>query len=554
MAKPRVLVIDDGLAYTQLIATQMPEVSLVTTHYAGRLPDGPAALDWLGLNSDQVDVVLLDVHFDVPDDRLLPLEPGPVSKRTRRLQGVAILREIRKRWPDLPVVLLTAVQDLALAEAAQDVSATALTYFLDASGADTLRIRINSALAETAQPLEDGDVLWGRDPAMRALRQRLAVLARGGLPVLLEGETGTGKSHLARQFIHANSGRRGPFVALDLATIPADLAPALLFGALRGSYTGSAVDRPGAFQEADRGTLFLDEIQNSSMDLQKQLLRVLQHGSVQPLGSSRDIAVDVKIVVASNVALHQAVAEGRFRRDLYMRLSPATRMTVPPLRERQPDLPFILRCLAEQCAKRPAIASLREPLAKALALPTNAPIRLLMGADLKADPQPNALELALPPLAWAALRKHSWPGNMREVAMLIENLVTFTLFAALEALRGGMTLHATRLQIDAALVSELLHAVEPDDSEVQIISNVVPILQIVAPTADPHFAVKLQPADALSEVSASLERQVLQQLFERCDGDFAVMAEQLLGDGQRGRAVRLRMNQLGLKIRDLRHG
>lgn len=554
MAKPRVLVIDDGLAYAQLIATQMPEVALVTTGYAGRLPDGPSALAWLALNSNQVDVVLLDVHFDVADDRLLPLEPGPVSKRTRRLQGVAILREIRKRWPDLPVVLLTALQDLALAEAAQDVSATPLTYFLDASGADTLRIRINTALAETAQPLEDGDVLWGRDPAMRALRQRLAVLARGGLPVLLEGETGTGKSHLARQFIHANSGRRGPFVALDLATIPADLAPALLFGALRGSYTGSAVDRVGAFQEADRGTLFLDEIQNTSPDLQKQLLRVLQHGSVQPLGSSRDIPVDVKIVAASNVALHQAVAEGRFRRDLYMRLSPATRTTVPPLRERQPDLPFILRCLAEQCGKRPAIVSLRDPLAKALALPSSAPIRLLMGADLKADPQPNALELALPPLAWQALRKHSWPGNMREVAMLVENLVTFTLFAALEALRGGMTLHATRLQIDAALVGELLHAVEQDVAETQAISDVVPILQIVAPVQREAFEVDVQPAASFSDLGAALERQILQQLFEKYRGDFSAMALRLLGDAGRARAVRLRMNQLGLKIRDLRHG
>lgn len=536
--QPRVLVIDDGVAYARLLAEQLPEFARIEAGPEGRLADGPAALQWLEGHAGEVDAVLLDVHFEVPEDRLLPLEPGASLRRQRRLQGIAILREIRRRWPMLPVVLLSAAEDLSLADAVHDVSATPVTCFLDAGDADTLRIRLHAAISETGQAVEDGDLLWGRDPAMRTLRSRLAVLAQSGLPVLVEGETGTGKSYLAKHFLHHNSKRRGAFVALDLATVPADLVPAALFGSLRGSYTGATVDRKGAFEEAHGGTLFLDEIQNVAPEVQKQLLAVLQEGVVQPLGSARTVTVDVKIVAASNVPLWQAVQEGRFRRDLYMRLSPATRVEVPPLRNRLHDLPFLLRRMAEQAATKPAVAALREVLARGLGMPKNAAIELVIGTDLGQQPRAGVLELALHKPGLRALAAHDWPGNMRELAMVVENLVTFTLFAAVEAMRAGAPLAATRLAIDTGLVLELLRGEEPSRPK--------------AASAEEGFTITVVPAATLGQVASELERQLLTAIFFRTGGDLEAMAAQLLGDPRRARAVRLRLNQLGLKIKALR--
>ncbi|MBM4341990.1 MAG: sigma-54-dependent Fis family transcriptional regulator [Deltaproteobacteria bacterium] len=532
----RVLLVDDGPRYQQTLAA-LDNVQLLSIDGQLRAPDGKAALDWLDGRRAEVDVVLLDVQFEVPDDRLLPLEVGASPRKTRRFQGVAILREIRRRWPDLPVVLLTEWQDLSLADAAADVSATPVTYFAGAVDADTLRIRIWSARAEATQPLEDQGVLWGRDPAMRALRHRLAVLARGGLPIVLEGETGTGKSHLARAFIHPNSGRRGPFVAIDLATVPAELVPATLFGALRGSYTGSVADRKGAFEVAHKGTLFLDEIQNVPLDIQKQLLRVLQEGRVQPLGAVAETEVDVKLVVAANVALADLVAAGRFRRDLYMRLSPATRVTVPALRDRRQDYALLLRQLTAACAERPAVRALLGEVASGMGLRRGAGLRLVVGADMRHPPAGDALELAMPDAAWRAITQHPFPGNLREMAMLAENLASFTLFSAAEAARAGVELHHGRLQIDSGLVVELL--------------STAPAVEAVAPVDD-RVPVRVAPAATLGQCAVAVERQVMEALFVRCRGDLGAMAELLLGDRGRARAVQLRLNQLGLSVRHLR--
>lgn len=540
--RPRVLLIDDGATYEALLKA-LTDVTLAQVDGKGRAHDGPAALAWLAFHRAEVDIVLLDVHFDVADDRLLTLDVAATPRKTRRFQGVAILREIRKTWPDLPVLLLTELQDLSLAEAAHDVSATPVTYFLGAGDTDALRIRIFAALAEAAQPLEDDGIFWGRDPTMRALRHRLAVLARGGLPVVLEGETGTGKSHLARLFVHKNSGRSGPFMALDLATVPQELIPAMLFGALRGSYTGSVVDRKGAFEAAHRGTLFLDEIQNTSADVQKQLLRVLQEGRVQPLGAVQEVTVDVKLVVAANVTLADAVVAGRFRHDLYMRLSPATRVVVPPLRARRTDFALLMRQLAATSATRAGVRDLANEVRKALNLPLLAPLRLIIGSDLRSKPEAGTLEFGLHDAAWRTIAAHSFPGNLREMAMLAENLVAFTLFSAAEALRSGIELSQTRLQIDSGLVAELLEKSIAAPADSHSGSSVDTVNQ---------FAVTLAAGPTLSQVAVDLERQVMQALFAQCNGDFAAMAERLLGDPQRARAVRLRFNQLGLSARQLR--
>lgn len=541
--RPRLLVVDDGLTYARLVAGRMPEFELI--HPPGepepRLPDGLAALEYLRRNAAEVDLVLLDMHFDVPPERLLSLSESAGARRTRRFQGVAILREIRARHAGLPVVLLTEQGDLSLVDAAGDLAAQSMTYFLDGDDLDALRIRINAALQEASLSLEEAQILWGRDPALRAVRRRLAVLALGRMPVILEGETGTGKSFLAEHFLHAHSGRKGPFVTLDLATIPTDLIAAHLFGAVRGAYTGAVADRKGVFELAHRGTLFIDEVQNVPLEVQKQLLLVLQDGRVRPVGSAREIDVDVKVVAASNTPIADAVSAGRFRPDLYMRLSPPTRVVVPPLRERPDDLPFLARRFCERAAQEPEIAELRDQVAGAVGLPAGVPVELSLGRGSRSGgPSDGSLEIALPDPTWKQLRRHQWPGNVRELQMVLHNVVSFTLVAAADAVRAGLSLSSPRLQVDPGLVGRLLEG-----------SAGLGPRTAAAPVGGDGLRVEIQPASTLKAVASSVERQYFLALFRETGHDFAKMAEILLGDRAKSRAVRLRFNQLGLKVREL---
>jgi two-component system nitrogen regulation response regulator GlnG len=481
------------------------------------------------------------MHFDVDEARLLPLEAGASARRTRRFQGVAILRRIRARWPELPVVLLTAEEDLSLIDADAELASHSMTYVLDGDDIDALRIRIHGALADRALAPDDAGVLWGRDPQMLALRRRLAMLARGSMPLILEGETGTGKSYLAERFVHKHSGRSGHFVVLDLSTVPRDLLPAQLFGVLRGAYTGAVADRKGVFEAAHRGTLFLDEVHNASLETQKQLLLVLQDRRVRPLGGTRELPVDVKVIAASNIRLEQAVADGRFRSDLYMRLSPATRVEIPPLRARPSDLRYLAARFAELAVAEHDLSELRARLASALGLARDAALVLRFERDAKHADQ---LALQLPQAAWKLLEAHAWPGNLRELASVMQNIVTFTLVAAVDALAAGLAMKSQRLQVDPGLVSALLAGSRA-------------LGKPAAPETEPHanaagLRVQLHAGGTLNAVAKDVERQYMLALFSASSGSFSDMAQTLLGDKTRTRAIRLRFNQLGLKVRALR--
>lgn len=549
--QPRILIIDDGDMFARLVHSKMPEIQLVgpdggdeslgadAVHYP-RIDNGPEALAYLKDHASSVDVILLDVNFDIPEENLLSLGEGYDLKKTRRYQGLAILKALRSQFPAIPVVLLTSEEDLAPAGLSLELSSQSMTYLLDAGDVDALRIRINAALREADLGLEESGILWGADPSMRALRRRMAVVARGPMPVILEGETGTGKTYLAERFIHRNSDRRGPFVTLDLSTVPQDLVSATLFGALRGSYTGSVSDQKGVFQLAHRGTLFIDEIQNASLDVQKQLLLVLQEGRVRPIGASREVDVDVKVIVASNSDLAQAVAAGRFRADLYMRLGPATRIVLPPLRERPGDLPFLARQMVEQSALQPHIAPLLNEVSSALGISERPELHLSLGRGAKQSG--DVLELILPKPAWDTLTKHDWPGNIRELSMVVQNLVTFTLVGAIDALRSGLSLESRRLQVDPGLVGDLLAGAlalqgGAEESFTDRLDRV---------------AVNLEAGSSLNAVAKSVEQQYFRSLYRQTGGSFEAMADLLLGDASRARAVRLRFNQLGLRVRELR--
>jgi DNA-binding NtrC family response regulator len=342
--------------------------------------------------------------------------------------------------------------------------------------------------------------------------------------------------------LHRQSGRRGPFIVLDLSTVPRDLVPAHLFGALRGAYTGAISDRKGAFQLAHGGTLFLDEVQNVPLEVQKQLLGVLQDRRIRPLGSATELGVDVKVVAASNQPLELAVQAGTFRQDLYMRLGPAARVLIPPLRERRADLPGLTSALVARASEHADNAPLKAEIARAAGLAASAPLRAQLGRSSPGSrPSADDLVLSLPDPVWSQLRAHGWPGNMRELAMVLHSMVSFTLVGAVDLLRSGQQLRSRRLQVDPGLVGQLLRAASP----------------AAEPALDPTaravgYAIQLQPGRTLNAVANDVERQYLSQLFQGCRGDFAAMAEVLLGSPDRARAVRLRLNQVGLKVRELR--
>jgi DNA-binding NtrC family response regulator len=190
--------------------------------------------------------------------------------------------------------------------------------------------------ASTDAPDVDRDALPGDSPAMVALRSQVALAAVDPAPVLITGETGTGKEWVARE-IHRLSGRRGPLVAVNCATLTAQMAESQLFGHAKGAFTGATADHEGWFREAEGGTLLLDELGELPADLQPKLLRVVQDSVVRPLGGRRPIAVDVRLVAATNRPLTAAVERGTFRRDLFARLA-RTVIVVPPLRDRKGDI------------------------------------------------------------------------------------------------------------------------------------------------------------------------------------------------------------------------
>ena len=316
--------------------------------------------------------------------------------RLPKVDGFTILRRLREEHPDTHVVLMTAYGTIAEAVAA--VKETAVDYVtkpfeLPEVLAIVRRIderwqllrELAAARAELATEHAD-QMIEGRSPAIIHLREQIGAIANSSAAVLLLGESGTGKEVAAR-LIHALSDRReAPFVPVSCAAVPATLIEAELFGHERGAFTGAVKRREGRFKAADGGTLFLDEIGEIPMEVQAKLLRVLQDGAFEPIGTNTPVKVDVRLVSASNRDLKTLTAEGKFRQDLYYRIK-VFELRLPPLRERMGDLPL----LVEQF--------LRE-------FTPNGQTPPVIG-----------------PAAWAALQAHAYPGNVRELKHAIQHAI-----------------------------------------------------------------------------------------------------------------------------------
>jgi len=319
--------------------------------------DGGEALKLL--NDTAVDLIVSDVQMQPVDGREL-------------------LRRLQQRASAPPVLLMTAYGTIDQAVAAMRDGA--VDYLVKPFEAEELERRVARYARPAAAANRVGVAPVAEDPRSRALLALALRLGQSDVTVLLNGESGTGKEVLAR-YIHTNSKRNaGPFVAVNCAAIPEQMLEALLFGYEKGAFTGAQARSIGKFVQANGGTLLLDEVTEMDLSLQAKLLRVLQEREVEPLGASKPVALDVRVIATSNRDLEQAVREGAFREDLYYRLS-VFPLRIPPLRERTGDV--------EALAKRFVEAR-------------------------SAEARPLSAE------AVARLTAHGWPGNVRELENVMQ--------------------------------------------------------------------------------------------------------------------------------------
>jgi two-component system response regulator HydG len=310
------------------------------------------------------------------------------------IDGIEGLRRFKAKVPEIPVILVTAFATVETAVEA--MKAGAFDYLKKPFEPEELEIVVGRAVEHARVRRENAQLrsalsgefsvggIVGKSQAMKDVVSILERIAPSNVPILIEGESGTGKDLLARA-AHAMSARAtGPYVALNMSAIPENLAESELFGHEKGAFTGADQARPGFFAEAEGGTLFLDEVGLLPPALQPKLLRVLQDGEYIPVGSRKPRRADVRVVAATNEDLQRSVKEGRFREDLWFRLR-VVPLRLPPLRERREDVPL----LVDHFVRKHALRLSRPPL--------------LPDAD-----------------AMRALLDHSWPGNIRELEHAIE--------------------------------------------------------------------------------------------------------------------------------------
>ncbi len=321
----RILIIDDEAGIRESLETLLG----LEGYTVDTAPDGEAGLNTIGQRS--YDLVLLDLAL-----------PG--------LNGIEVLGQIRERYPDLPVIMITAygtvnnVVDAIRAGAQNFVQKPwdneKLLADIRASIARYRAEEENIQLKRALKQRYNFENIVGKSESMLRIFDLVAQVAPSRSTILILGESGTGKELIAKA-LHANSPRRDKnFVPVNTGSMPTDLLESTLFGHVKGAFTSAIAAKKGYFEIANGGTLFLDEIGNMSMDTQAKILRVIQDKRFMHLGGVHEIQVDVRIIAATNVDLRQAVREGRFREDLYYRLNVIS-IDMPPLRARREDIPLL---------------------------------------------------------------------------------------------------------------------------------------------------------------------------------------------------------------------
>ena len=323
------------------------------------------------LLKEKIDLVISDLRMDEMD-------------------GMALFAEIQRQQPGMPVIILTAHGSIPDAVAATQQGV--FSFLTKPVDRDALYKAIDEALevVTTVSDEEGSKDIVTRSPQMLRLLEQAKLVAQSDVSVLINGQSGTGKEVLAQAIHRASPRAKKPFIAINCGALPEQLLESELFGHAKGAFTGAVSSREGLFQAAEGGTLFLDEIGDMPMALQVKLLRVLQERKVRPLGSNRDIDIDVRILSATHRDLPKAMERNEFREDLFYRLN-VVNLRIPTLSERAEDIPVLANHLLRESAKR------HKPFVRSFS--TDA-MKCLMTA--------------------------SWPGNVRQLVNVIEQCVALT--------------------------------------------------------------------------------------------------------------------------------
>ena len=435
-ADARILVIDDEAGIRESL-----EVLLTLEGYTVEMAiDGESGLRIL--EERTYDLLLLDLQL-----------PGQ--------SGLELLPQIHERYPELPVIMITAYGTVD--NVVEAVRAGAENFVQKPWDNEKLLADIRSAIARHKAEAENVQLkralkqrynffnIVGKSETMLRIFDLVSQVAPSRSTVLITGESGTGKELIAKA-LHANSPRKDkPFVPVNTGSMPSELLESNLFGHVKGAFTSAIATKKGLFEVANGGTLFLDEIGNMGMDTQAKILRVLQDRRFMHLGGTQEVQVDVRIVAATNVDLKQAIRDGKFREDLFSRLNVIS-IDLPPLRSRREDIPLLVHKFLEHFSK-------------------------------ENDMEPRRIT----PDAMRALVDYDWPGNVRELENIIER---------------GVVLSSTPI-IDTALLPGHITGRSFQDALLE------------------H-----NPNASLFDILEDIERRIIVEKLERCNGNQTDAAEQ----------------------------
>lgn len=364
MSRANVLLVDDDAGMLQLLAMRLGALDYVTQCASS----GAEALTCI--QSNLPDVVITDLRME-------------------EMNGMALFERVHADWPSLPVIIMTAHGSIK--EAVEATQKGVFSFLTKPVDKDELVTTLNQAVSSHAEVPRDkqsrAHAFNTCSARMHQLLEQAHLLASSDVNVLINGESGTGKEVLARA-LHKQSHRSdAPFVAINCSAIPAEMLESELFGHVKGAFTGATRDHEGLFVSAEGGVVFLDEVGDMPLPLQAKLLRVLQEKSVRPVGGTRDRPINVRILSATHRDLMEAIRVNEFREDLYYRLNVVT-LALPSLRDRKEDIPLLATHFLQVIAER-----------------TEAATRTLA------------------PRAMSALLSYHWPGNIRQLENVIEQVV-----------------------------------------------------------------------------------------------------------------------------------
>jgi DNA-binding NtrC family response regulator len=400
--KPKVMIVDDEEVIREFVKTYLEGIG----YEVSEASDGASLRTFFG--GPQPDVVLLDLKLPDAD-------------------GLTLLPTLKKNWPEAEVIVLTGHGSI---EAAVEATKRGAYYFqpkpLDGS---TLKLQVeramehkqineeNSALRRALSTMSGGASPVFQSPSMKAVVRTIERVAPSDVSILITGESGTGKEVIA-DLIHSLSPRsKGPNVKVNCAALPRELIESELFGSVKGAFTGAQADREGLFRQAEGGTLMLDELSEMPIDTQSKLLRVLQEKEVRPVGGKTSYKIDCRVIAATNRVPQEAIKDGKLREDLFYRIS-AISVFLPPLRDRREDIVPLATAFLKRFAA-----------------------------------QANRVMTGFSPAAAEMLRRHDWPGNVRQLQNEVQRAVLMAEGKVIE--EGDLAIPVSESPAEQAAASNL---------------------------------------------------------------------------------------------------